>query len=171
MGHRGLIIILDEMEKWQELNWKAQTRAGNLLGGLIWSATAEEGKRDNRSRPQDLMHSARNGGYPFATDDRCHLGIAIAMTPRGEYGPESIWRGYGKLKEIDLPHLTPALLRAYAQILTPLYVKAYDLAEVNCVDIAEEALHQWIAIGDGSMRTAVQQVIAAFDTWREQIQP
>src|SRR5262249_13161591 len=38
LGYRGLIVILDEMEKWQDLDWNAQCRAGNLLGGLIWAA-------------------------------------------------------------------------------------------------------------------------------------
>jgi hypothetical protein len=32
LGYKGLIIIMDEMEKWNQLNWNEQCRAGNLLG-------------------------------------------------------------------------------------------------------------------------------------------
>jgi len=31
LGYKGFLIILDEMEKWSELNWIEQSRAGNLL--------------------------------------------------------------------------------------------------------------------------------------------
>ena len=43
LGFRGFVIILDEMEKWQDLNWSEQTRAGNLLGGLIWERVGRGG--------------------------------------------------------------------------------------------------------------------------------
>jgi hypothetical protein len=51
LGYKGLLLILDEMEKWQDLNWRAQSQAGNLLGGLIWGATAEEGERSLGQEP------------------------------------------------------------------------------------------------------------------------
>jgi hypothetical protein len=41
LDFRGFLILLDEMEKWQSLDWKAQCRAGNLFGGLVWGATAD----------------------------------------------------------------------------------------------------------------------------------
>ena len=44
LGFKGLLIIMDEMERWQDLNWAEQSKAGNLLGGLIWGATARQGK-------------------------------------------------------------------------------------------------------------------------------
>jgi hypothetical protein len=171
MGYRGLVLILDEMEKWEDLNWKAQSRAGNLLGGLIWAATSEEGRRNDHDRPAALMHSARNGGYPFTTLSRCHLGVAIALTPRGDYGPESLWASFGPLREVDLPELSASVLTAYVRKISPLYARAHGLLEPEIAEITVEARRQWVAIGDGSMRTAVQQVIAAFDAWRERVQP
>ena len=119
LDYKGLLIILDEMEKWELLDWKAQSRAGNLFGGLIWGATAEVGSRtcryqtrldrtefrtwagcDHSSR---LEHSGMHGGYQFSTLDRCFLGVAVAMTPRGEEAPEDDWSHYGVLEVIDLP--------------------------------------------------------------------
>lgn len=121
MGHNGLILLMDEMEKWQDLHWIAQSRAGNFLGGLIWSASARPGHRSCRNNIEDetgsrwghssfscdhdssLEHSGRCGGYPFTTNSLCHLGLAIALTPRGSEGPESIWQRYGTLNIADLP--------------------------------------------------------------------
>jgi hypothetical protein len=167
LGHRGLVLILDEMEKWQDLNWKAQSQAGNLLGGLIWSATGEEGERDEEHRPHSLYHSRRAGGYPFTTIGRCHVGIAIALTPRGAAGPEQLWSSYGPLRQVELPALTPEVLAAYVRKLAPLYARAHGLSEPDTAEIAREARREWVRIGDGAMRTAVQQVIAALDGWRE----
>src|SRR5690606_3015430 len=91
LDFRGFVILLDEMEKWQSVDWKAQCRAGNLCGGLVWGATAELGCRScvhhvmngHRGRlpchhDNLLEHSHRSGGYPFTTPDRCFLGVAVA---------------------------------------------------------------------------------------------
>jgi hypothetical protein len=171
MGHKGLIVILDEMEKWQDLNWKAQSQAGNLLGGLIWGATAEEGSRTSNDKPITLNHSGRGGGFPFTTVNRCHLGIAIAMTPRGEAAPERLWATYGALREIDLPHLTVETLSAYVANLAPLYATTYELPAPNIPEITREALRGWRQRGDGAMRTAVQVVIETLDAWRDLVSP
>jgi hypothetical protein len=107
LGYKGLIVIMDEMEKWYELDWAEQSRAGNLLGGLIWGATADEGRRGMHDHPDILCHSGRCGGYPFTTERRSHLGIAIAMTPRDEDESEKIWSFYGPKTErmVDVgPH-------------------------------------------------------------------
>jgi len=171
MGHKGLIVILDEMEKWQDLNWKAQSQAGNLLGGLIWGATAEEGQRTSQDEPEDLSHSARADGYPFTTTGRCHLGIAIAMTPRGEAAPERLWARYGPLREIDLPKLTAETLSAYVANMAPLYARTYELPTPNISEIMPETLRRWLQHGDGGMRSAVQVVVGTLDEWRDRLSP
>ena len=43
LDFKGFIVILDEMERWQDLNWTEQCQASNWLGGLIWGAVAEQG--------------------------------------------------------------------------------------------------------------------------------
>jgi len=171
MGKKGLIVILDEMEKWQDLNWKAQSQAGNLLGGLIWGATAEEGHRALQDKPYSLSHSARAGGYPFTTAGRCHLGIAIAMTPRGEAAPERLWATYGPLREVDLPQLTADTLSAYVANMAPLYARTYELPAPNIPEITRETFQRWRLHGDGGMRTAVQVVIGTMDDWRDRVTP
>lgn len=171
MGKKGLIVILDEMEKWQDLNWKAQSQAGNLLGGLIWGATSQEGHRALQDKPYVLSHSARAGGYPFTTPGRCHLGIAIAITPRGEASPERLWATYGPLRAIDLPQLTATTLIAYVATMAPLYAKTYELPAPNIREITFATLRSWLQHGDGGMRTAVQLVVGALDEWRGRVSP
>jgi hypothetical protein len=184
LGFRGLIVILDEMEKWQDLNWKAQSRAGNLLGGLIWATSAEEGSRwcrtdrlqprrqvEYRSRhcdhPDLLKHSARCGGYPFTTGKRCALGLAIAMTPRGDDGPESTWSQYGLLEIVDLPAFTKTHIHSYMNRIFPAYMKAYGLNGELTINMLDQAVVAWRQRGDGSTRTAIQATVSILDEWRD----
>jgi BREX system ATP-binding protein BrxC/D len=170
LGYQGFVIILDEMEKWQDLKWKEQSRAGNLLGGLIWGATAEEGSRGKNDEPPLLEHSARSGGYPFTTRMRSHTGLAIAMTPRGEDGPERGWMNYGPLEIFDLPTLDGPRLAEYSRRVAPRFAAAYGLEPpgAEALDrVVGDAISQWTRQGDGSTRIGVQTVIAALDSWRE----
>lgn len=182
LRYRGLIIIFDEMEKWQDLDWQSQARAGNLLGGLIWSATAPIGRRrcKTRSMPywrplvdevcdhsEDLVHSGWCGGFPFSTIERCHLGIAIAMTPRGEEGPEAEWQQYGALRTIDLPVFTRSTLEAFFEKLAPQYQKAYDLPTAIPSSIFAAAYERWRAQGSFSARSGVTAVVEVLDEWRD----
>ena len=170
VGYRGLILIMDEMEKWQDLNWKEQSQAGNLLGGLIWGATTELGKRGRHDHPPALTHSGRAGGFPFTTDKRNHVGIAIAMTPRGDDGPESLWVQYGLLEIVRLPELTEQRLAEYCAKLAPYYSLATGLpcpANGQLTPIARQAVNTWRRRGEHTTRSAVQATIAAFDAWRE----
>jgi len=173
LGFKGLIVIIDEMEKWQDLNWRAQTQAGNLVGGFIWAATAKYGdrhrasySRPNLSQPEALAHSLRCGGYPFTTETPCHLGLVIAMTPRGDDGPEEIWRQYGPLEIFDVHSFTTFDVRAYLSRVAPDYCAAYDLSDPDITTLGGKAVASWAARGDGSARSAVQSVVAALDAWR-----
>ncbi len=173
LGFQGLVIVLDEMEKWQDLDWKTQSKAGNLLGGLIWGASAEDGKRNCKKPAHDcdhsnsLRHSWRNHGYPFSTVDRCFLGLAIAMTPRDEDSPEVKWSNFGLLEVVDLPRFEAVQLEEYCQRVFPLYCKANDIDASLPHQISDEALQRWRNRGDGSTRSAVQSVVEAFDAWRD----
>jgi len=176
LGFKGVIVIIDEMEKWQDLNWRAQTQAGNLVGGLIWAATGKEGnrhrgsyRRPNPSQPEALTHSLRCGGYPFTTDTPCHMGLVIAMTPRGEEGPEEMWRDYGPLEIFDVHSFKTAHVHDYLSRVAPDYCAAYNLSEPNMTALAKRAVSSWSARGDGSARSAVQSVVAALDSWRASI--
>jgi hypothetical protein len=179
LGYRGFILILDEMEKWQDLDWNAQCRAGNLLGGLIWGASADKGNRQCRNlsfqpwcaHTRSLTHSGRCGGYPFSTEDRCYLGVAIAMTPRGDTGPEYEWSNYGLLEYADLPDFTPMLLETYIQKVFPSYCRAYEIQTVMPQEMMVKSVNRWRDCGDGSTRTAVQSVMATLDEWRESFLP
>ncbi len=173
LGYKGLIVIIDEMEKWQDLNWRQQTQAGNLIGGLIWAATGKEGdrfrgsyRRPNPSQPDGLTHSLRCGGYPFTTDTPCHLGLVIAMTPRGTGGPEELWRQFGPLEILDLPVFTTAHLHGYLARVAPDYRATYDLPQPDLPALGRAAINAWKDRGDGSARTAVQSVIQSLDAWR-----
>ena len=151
LGFKGFIIILDEMEKWQDLNWAEQSRAGNLLGGLIWGSSAAVGARGKEEEPLLLRHSGRCGGYPFTTEKKCHLGLAIAMTPRGETGPKLGWSDYGVLEVVDLPTLSEAGLVQYCRKLARPYGEAYGLAPPagDQLDaIANRAAISWLRGGD-----------------------
>ena len=171
LGYKGFLIILDEMEKWTELNWADQSRAGNLLGGLIWGATAEEGRRGWNDHPRLLEHSRWCGGYPFTTEQRAHIGVAIAMTPRDEAAdPEAIWCQYGTILIGDVPRFTNEELIAYSLAVVPLFARAYGIefpSTVECDAIAADALCIWRRHGDLTTRSGVQAVIAAFDKWRD----
>ena len=173
LGHKGLILILDEMEKWQDLNWRAQSCAGNLLGGLIWASTAEVGTRNCKKislrcdHSRSLAHSMRCCGYPFSTPDRCYLGVAIAMTPRGDDGPEKLWSDYGLLEIADLPPFTPSHLESYARKVFPAYCRAYGIEAAMPSELPASAIKSWRLRGDGSTRTAVQSVLSVLDNWRQ----
>jgi hypothetical protein len=169
LGHQGLIIIFDEMEKWHELNWRDQDRAGNLMGGLVWAATAELGKRKPRDKPSRLVHSGRCGGYPFTTLSRCHLGLAIAMTPRGDES-EYIWSDYGPVQIGQVPRLNEKRLAEFAQRLVPVYCQAYSLErpqQAELDNLIKQALRLWRLAADLNTRSGVQAVVQVLDSWRE----
>ena len=173
LGSKGLVVILDEMEKWQDLSWNQQTRAGNLIGGLIWGATEQVGRRDrhldlspNHHQPQALQHSGRAGGFPFTTIQRAHLGIIIALTPRGEFGPENLWRQFGPVSIFDLPEFTQEKFNAYTDTVGTHYAMAYDLPKPDNQNVFRRAHKLWCDAGDGSTRTAVRSTIQALDEWR-----
>ena len=169
LGYKGLVIVLDEMEKWHELKWVEQSRAGNLLGGLIWGASADVPSRGPDDHPATLQHSY--GGFPFTTQQRSHVGVAIAMTPRGDAAdPEGIWCQYGTILIGQVPRFTNEELIAYSLAVVPLFARAYGLvlpSETERSGIAEEALCIWRGHGDMNTRSGVQAVIAAFDKWRD----
>ena len=173
LGYQGVLVVIDEMEKWQDLNWRQQTQAGNLIGGLIWAATGKEGnrfrgsyRRPNPSQPDALTHSLRSQGFPFTTDTPCHLGLVIAMTPRGTEGPEELWGQFGPVEIFDLPTFTPAHLLAYLSGVAGDYRATYDLPSPDIAALGKKAINAWMARGDGSARSAVQSVIEALDVWR-----
>jgi hypothetical protein len=176
LNDKGLIVILDEMEKWQDLSWNQQTRAGNLIGGLIWGATEQDGRRErstaqcpNLSQPQNLQHSGRAGGFPFTTPRRAHLGLVIAMTPRGDHGPETLWKQFGPVQFFDLPEFTQATLSKYISTVGVHYANAYDLPQPDNQIIYHRAFSCWRENGDGSARTAVRATIQALDEWRNSL--
>lgn len=171
LGFKGLIVIMDEMEKWNLLNWVEQSRAGNLLGGLIWGATAQLGRRDKHDNPRVLSHSNRCGGYPFTTLSRCHIGVVIAMTPREHDDPERMWAKYGPIKVGKLPALTVSRLGEYCTLVVPFVAQAYGLdhpSDRDLEQIAEFAIEMWLRNGQMTTRSGVQSAIAAFDNWRDQ---
>jgi len=169
IGYKGLIILMDEMENWQHLNWVAQSRAGNLLGGLIWGATAPLGNRADHHRPQTIHHSPRCRGFPFTTQPRCHLGVAVTMTPRGAYGPEQMWAEYGPLTVTSLPHAAAEHVLELCKHVASHYCVAYRLngvAPESLSEIQRDAVARWRAGGAFTIRHAVQHVLATFDAWR-----
>lgn len=173
LGFKGLILIMDEMEKWENLNWSAQIQAGNLLGGLIWGATNSGDRRRTYSYPGNLLHSNRCGGYPFSTEKRCHLGLAIAMTPRSDgNSPEAAWHEYGTILDVNLPQLTVNSLKSYVKKLAVLYAEAYGLQppdEVTLAAITGDAIRLWQEGYERNTRSAVQSTIAALEHWRDSL--
>ncbi len=170
LGYKGLIIIMDEMEKWHELNWAQQLQAGNLLGGLIWGATAEEGDRGMYDHPSSINHSNRCGGYPFTTEKRCHTGIAIAMTPREYDVSDQLWTSYGPILQAEVPTLSERKLVEYCGRVVPIFAEAFGVGEPQPEElkkIAAEAVGIWRTHGELNTRYGVQAAIAAFDHWRD----
>jgi len=170
LGHKGLIVIMDEMEKWNRMNWNEQCRAGNLLGGLIWGATAESGIREKYDNPKILTHSGRCGGYPFTTLGRNHVGVAIAMTPREHESPEKLWAQYGPILVGEVPPFTESRLVEYCRLVLPVVAEAYGLSsptEEELDEIISQARQTWRKSGNMTTRSGVQSVIAAFDSWRD----
>lgn len=180
LGFRGLVLILDEMERWQDLDWNAQTRAGNLLGGLIWAATAPEHKRRCLTwerdqvgyvgcrycdHPDVLVHSGWNRGYPFTTRERCHLGIALAMTPRGPDGPEHQWKQYGELATIDLPEFNQNSLAEFYERIVPWFRRAYELDTAIPNEVFGAALNAWRGQTLQSARSGVTTVLDSLYSW------
>ena len=88
--------------KWRSgshLDWREQSRAGNLVGGLIWGATADDEKRKCRRnvekgslvfppiqqlRPSPRFRATADGvaDIRLPLQSRNYVGVAIAMTPR-----------------------------------------------------------------------------------------
>jgi hypothetical protein len=175
LGYKGLVVLLDEMEKWENLNWKEQSRAGNLLGGLLWAASARDAEREcahdrmTCSHPTELEHSARGGGHPFTTSSPCYLGVGIALTPRGDEGPEADWAVFGEFETIDLPEFTPAGLQEYFHKIYPLYCRGYGLNGGNPAELVRQALSTWLRNPDRSTRMGVLAVMSVLDAWRESI--
>lgn len=176
LGDNGLVVILDEMEKWEDLSWSQQTRAGNLIGGLIWGATEQYGRRErstwqhkNVHQPEALQHSGRAGGFPFTTLRRSHLGLVIALTPRGDEGPEALWGQFGPIKIFDLPEFTQGKFNTYIATASAHYAAAYGLPGPDIHYVSSRAHSLWREFGDGSTRTAVRAAIQALDEWRDSL--
>jgi hypothetical protein len=176
LGDRGLVVILDEMEKWQDLSWTQQTRAGNLIGGLIWGSTEQVGRRErstwqrkNIYQPERLEHSGRSGGFPFTTLSRSHVGLIIALTPRGYEGPEELWKQFGLVDIFDLPEFTDQRFRIYVEGVCAYYAAAYGLPAPDVTKIFSRARSLWREVGDGATRSAVRATIQALDEWRESL--
>lgn len=171
MGMKGLIIVMDEMEKWQDLNWKEQTQAGNLLGGLIWGATESKSRSRRDSYPGNLVHSKRCGGYPFTTSSRNHIGLAIAMTPRSEEeDPVGEWERFGTILDVDLPRLSIDKLKKYVRRLVPVYCDAYGTTQPEAAEIGAiigESIASWQQEGEMTNRAAVQSAVASLHRWRD----
>ncbi len=173
LGFNGLIMALDEMEKWQDLDWKNQDRASNLLGGLIWGAAEPEGSRQCTAHAREwtcphsplMLHSAFNGGCPFSTPSRCNLGLLIAMTPRGEAAPEHIWQEYGDLKIIDLPRYTLASFLSHFTKITAVFEKAYEV-EIPRDVVLKSAESMWRNSSDRSARSGSLAITDALENWR-----
>ena len=192
LGYRGLIVLLDEMEKWENLNWREQSRAGNLLGGLLWAASARGAAREcagnslgrsllaawardaarecaeNQvacSHSTQLTHSGR-GTHPFTTPSPCYLGVGIALTPRGNEGPEADWAVYGDFETIELPGFTPTGLQEYFNKIYPMYCLGYGLHGGNPAELVRLAQNTWLRNPDRSTRMGVLAVMSALDAWR-----
>jgi len=153
-----------------------QTRAGNLIGGLIWGATEQVGRRErstwqrkNFYQPERLEHSGRAGGFPFTTLSRSHVGLVIALTPRGDEGPEGLWKQFGPVDIFDLPEFTEERFRLYVEGVCVYYAAGYDLPSPDFIKIFRRALRLWREAGDGATRSAVRGAIQALDEWRESL--
>ena len=164
------------MEKWQDLSWSQQPRAGNLIGGLIWGATEQDGRRErstwkrpNSHQPEALQHSGWAGGFPFTTLHRSHVGLVIALTPRGDEGPEKLWGQFGRIDIFDLPEFTQANFATYISTASAHYTAAYELPQPDIGNVSRRAHLLWREFGDGSTRTAVRATIQALDEWRESL--
>ncbi len=179
LGFRGLLVLLDEMEKWQDLRWQEQVRAGSFVGGLIWAANAPTSRRTREHEPEALVHSGASLYNPatrswvqfdFTTRSRCHLGLAVAMTPRGAAeDPAEHWSQFGEVKPVSLPELTDSRLRAYCDQIAPVYSLAYSIPEPTreaMVVLANEACVRWRRDGQLTMRSGVQAAVSVFDEWR-----
>ncbi len=169
LGFRGLVVLLDEAEKWHNLQWKEQVRASSLIGGLVWAASAPEGTRGRDREPATLVHSG-GGGFDYTTGHRCHLGVAIAMTPRDELeDPVEGWRECGPVSVVSLPDLTAQRLREYCTELAASYSAAYRLPPVppeRLAGLQEDTVGRWQRSGHFTMRSGVQALIAVLDEYR-----
>jgi hypothetical protein len=182
LGYKGFVIIMDEMEKWQNLTKDGQTKASNFIGGLIWAATSPIGHRmcrkheddprwfGNCDHLSDLDHSRLHGGFPFTTKDRCYIGLAIAMTPREYDVSDQVWSQHGPIIRATVPALSERKLAEYCGHVVPLFAEAYGVGEPKPDElkhIAAEALGIWRTHGELNTRYGVQAAIAAFDHWRD----
>ncbi len=165
VGLKGLILLFDEAERWKNLNLAQQTRAGNLLGGLIWGATAPEGQRTRKHEPRSLIFRSRFcGGSDFTTKERNYVGLVIAMTPRPEDPPEEQWRQYGHLNEYDLPDWTKKTFGTFMAKLIPYYCKALEIEIDKSIDLEElirTATVKWSKTGNWSPRSAITEAALA----------
>lgn len=172
LGFGGLVLVMDEMEKWQDLSWNEQTKAGNLLGGLIWGATTPVGQRKDDQRSPLLQHSARCKHHPFTTSERSHVGVAIAMTCRGYCGPEERWKQYGPLQIHNLTGISEPQIAEYCQHLAPFYAQAFGLQRPDLATlqrIATDAVANWRRKTTHATRLAIQSAVDAFDAWRNSL--
>jgi hypothetical protein len=181
LGFQGLVVILDEAEKLFQLRGYDKECGTNLLGGLLWAASAKVGRRSRINEPPVLFHSAASPyssdrgecpGVPFTTEDAAHLGVAVAMTPGHEQSPTDMLAHVGTFVVADAPALTHDRLVMYCSALCPYYASAFGLLKPNKTDlqsIAAEAIQLWQAAGNMNTRSGVQAVIAAFDHWRNRV--
>ncbi|HVC98416.1 MAG TPA: BREX system ATP-binding domain-containing protein [Pirellulales bacterium] len=170
MGYRGLVVILDEAEKYFDLTRIDEVYGTSFLGGLVWAALARAGRRTRVDEPTGLVHSYIQGGYPFTTEEPAHLGVAIAMTPGHNQSASSMFRRFGQLLMTEVLPLSEDRLVEYCRLVMPIYSSAYGVMpplEGGLGLIAVEAIQLWKKHGDFNTRSGVQATIAAFDHWRD----
>ena len=99
----------------------------------------------------------------------CRSGVVIALTPRGDEGPEEMWRQFGPVDIFDLPEFTKQRFRLYIEGVCEYYATAYQLAVPDADRIFRRALCLWREAGDGATRSAVRAAIQALDEWRDSL--
>lgn len=170
LEYRGLVVILDEAEKYFQLTGDNEAFGASFLRGLIWAATAPERRRARSHEPAGILHSYLNGGYPFTTEFPANLGVAIAMTPGHDRSPVEVFGECGRLLAAQVPSLTENRLREYCARVVPFFARAYGVAppdEESLKAVAALAIRLWRQEPYGNTRSGVQAAVAAFDRWRE----
>lgn len=162
LGFKGLIILIDEAESMNNIEFSEREKADNLIKGLLFACTNKD------YRDKELFHSTmRRYAFPYCFAFPSYLFVILAMTPRFEDYDEPDW--YTKVQKIELSSIDESDMQDIYESIVQVYKIAYPNFQLERMDDLKSTLFEiWMDFTTERIefRQALKCIIEALDIKR-----
>lgn len=162
LGFKGLIILIDEAESINYIDYNEKEKADNLIKGLLLACIKKH------YRDKELFHSTmRRLTFPYCFSFPSYLFVILAMTPRFEDYDEPDW--YSKVKKIELSTIDESDMQDIFESLVQIYKIAYPNFQIEKMDDLKSTLFEiWMDFTTERIefRQALKCIVEALDIKR-----